>query len=115
MKKILWVSRHPLSQEQMEGLTAYCGEEPQILWYQQTVEALDVLMPAIEQVDVVAAVFPLHLLVQLVALGKPVLISRAIRRLSPSSNGEAQAHFTHNGWFCIKKLELELIPITPVQ
>ena len=111
--QILWVSRHPLSPEQQEGLAAYCGETPQILWYQQTVESLEALMPAIAQVDIIAAVFPLHLLAQLVALGKPVLISRADRRLTPTSNGEPQAQFSHNGWFLIKKLELELIPILP--
>lgn len=113
--QILWVSRHPLSQEQIDGLTAYCGETPQILWYQQTVDSLDELIPAIEQADIIAAVFPLHLLAQLVALGKTVLISRAIRRISPSSNGDALAHFTHDGWFRIAKLELELVPTTPIQ
>ena len=110
MKKVLWVSRHPLSREQKEGLTNFCGETPEIVWYQDTVEAPEELIGISREVDVLAVVLPLHLLPVAVETGKTVLISRAERVVVPKTDGRTEVRFTHGGWLRINRLELDLVP-----
>ena len=57
MKRILWISRHVMTKEQLEGLARLYGEfEVEI--YAGTVESMGQLKEQVENCDVVAAVLP---------------------------------------------------------
>ena len=85
MKKVLWISRHTMTEPQLHDLTRVLGDTVQVLPYTQTVKQVDVLRPLIEQADAVAAVLPVELLAELVALAdeRPVLQSVAGRQYKP--------------------------------
>lgn len=112
MKKVLWISRHRLSEEQMAGLETICGGSFAIQWWQENVEAMRELAEAVAAADVIAAVLPLELLAELVAMAgpRPVVIAKAKRVLVPTDGPEPAVRFTHGGWQRIKRLELELEP-----
>lgn len=113
MKKVLWISRHVLSPDQLAGLERLCGGAFELIWWKENVAAPEELLPAAAEADVIAAVLPIHLLARLVALvpDKPVLIDLAHRTLIPTNGPEAATHFAHGGWQQIKKLELVLEPV----
>lgn len=111
MKNVLWISRHALTGEQLEGLKNFCADDFRVNVWQETVEDLDALAPAIAQADVVAAVLPVHLLAQLVLTGKPVLISRAQRILIPQRGKDPAVLFSHSGWLQVDKLILKLTQV----
>ena len=113
MKKILWISRHILSDAQWAGLERLCGETFELIWWKENVEDLAVLAPAVAAADVIAAVLPVHLLARLVAMadGKPVLIDLARRTLVSCDGPEDATLFAHGGWQRIRRLELELEPL----
>jgi hypothetical protein len=112
MKRVLWISRHFLTRDQLVDLERFCGGKVTLTFWQENVEELADLADAIEEAQVIAAVLPIHLLAQLVEIAgeKPVLISMAKRVVIPVAGGEAMTHFTHSGWQRIKKLELALEP-----
>lgn len=113
MKKILWISRHVLSDDQRAGLERLCGGSFELIWWKETVEDLADLMPAAEAADVIAAVLPIQLLAGLVERfpGKPILIDLARRTLVPTGGPEAETRFAHGGWQRIRRLELLLEPL----
>lgn len=112
MKKVLWISRHHLTGEQMTGLEAVCGGDFALRWWQDNVEDVAELGKAVAEADVVAAVLPLELLAELVAMAapRPVVIAKAKRVLVPTEEGEPLVRFTHDGWQQVKRLELKLEP-----
>lgn len=110
MKKILWISRHVLSNDQRSGLERLIGGSFELIWWKENVEDMAELAPAVAAADVIAAVLPVHLLTQLtrMATGKPVLVDLARRTLIPCDGPEDATLFAHGGWQRIRRLELEL-------
>lgn len=110
MKKILWISRHILTDGQRAGLVRLCGGPFELIWWKDNVEDMAALAPAVAAADVIAAVLPIHLLERLVSMadGKPILIDLARRTLIPGDGPEDAALFAHGGWQRIRRLELEL-------
>ena len=110
MKKILWISRHVMTKEQLEGLARLYGEfEVEI--YAGTVKE------QVENCDVVAAVLPALMLSELVKMadGRPVLqaVSGRVRtgRKIQVRDGvfEEEYEFRHMYWQEIKKMEMEVV------
>lgn len=110
MKKVLWISRHEMTQEQRSDLDRITGGAELLLW-KETVTDIAKLLPLLQQADAVAAVLPPELLAELLALAgdKPVLrgeraeghgalphpagrTARAGVRLCPRRLGAAPAH-----------------------
>ena len=110
MKQVLWISRHRLTAEQADELEGLCGGQMTLHWWQENVEQIEQLRAAVLAADVIAAVLPLHLLAELVAMAdtRPVLITQAKRVLVDKGGAEADVVFTHGGWQRIRRLELEL-------
>lgn len=115
MKKVLWISRHTMTEPQYRNLVQVLGDEVQLLPYTETVKRVDVLRPLIEQADAIAAVLPVELLAELVthANRRPVLQSVAGRRFTgrriplPDGRSEPEIAFEHLYWQQIVKLELQ--------
>ena len=113
MKKVLWISRHPLSKVQREELEAICGGSICLYWWRENVEDIQALEEALVGADVIAAVLPLHLMAALMPLAgeRPVLVARARRTLVDSGGAEEEVRFVHGGWQRIRRLEVELEPV----
>lgn len=115
VKKILWVSRHQMTDAQREDLEAVLGGPVELLPWRETVEDPAELLPALEGADGAAAVLPLEHLVWLVrhAGSKPVLLpvterlpTGSTHRL-PDGREEAEYTYRHARWKRITRLELE--------
>lgn len=119
MKRVLWVSRHPMTGEQRTDLERIMGGAVELLCWPDTVRDAAELAPALERADAAAVVLPLELLERLLPLarGKPVLLAasarRATGRVVTNANGQAEPEFAfvHQSWRQLVRLELELRPL----
>lgn len=119
MKTVLWISRHPMTAEQRDGLARAMGDAVRLVEWRETVEDLDVLRPEIARADAVAAVLPTELLAQLLVLAGdcPVLLSEARRTLTgrvstrPDGLTEPEAAFRHVGWKRLLELRVKTCPL----
>ena len=113
MKQVLWISRHPISEEQRKDLEQICGGSVCLHWWRENVEDIQALEETVAGADMIAAVLPLHLLAALVDMAgeRMVLIACAKRELIDAGGPEAQVRFTHGGWQRIRRLEVELEPV----
>ena len=115
MKRVLWISRHEMTEFQLKDLARVLGDEVELVTWKDTVTDLAELMPELRRADAVAAVLPVRLLAELVAAAgkKPVFQSWAARtptgRMLELADGrrEAEMQFRHLGWEQILRLELE--------
>ncbi len=115
MKQVLWISRHQMTETQVNDLARALGDSVELIPWQDTVTELAELLPELRRVDAVAAVLPVRLLAQLVAAadGKPVLQARMARiptgrtLVLPDGRREAEFQFGYLGWEQILRLELE--------
>lgn len=116
MKKILWISRHVMTNEQTEGLRKLYGEF-EVENYDGTVENIEQLKEQIERCDVIAAVLSALLLSELVKMadGKPVL-QAVSGRVRPGKKVQVRDgvfeeayEFRHLYWQEIKKMEMEVV------
>ena len=64
-KKVLWISRHALSDEQQMDLERALRAPVQVVPWTDTVKDMEDLRPALDQADAVAAVLPMEKLAQL--------------------------------------------------
>lgn len=112
MKTVLWISRHELTPEQADGLRRICGGSFRLVRCSDTVEDIGQLHTQINEADMVAAVFSVFLLADLVqaADGKPVLVSVSGRRATgrtlvfPDGSTEKEFRFEHICWRQITQL-----------
>ena len=112
MKKVLWISRHTMTQEQRADLERIMGGPVELLPWRDTVEDVQALLPMVSGADAVAAVLPLDKLAALIELaqGVPVLVARSGRvatgRTITLSDGRSEPEFAfeHRGWWQIFKI-----------
>ena len=115
MKRVLWVSRHQMTQEQRADLERVMGGPVELVCWRDTVGDARELAPALAAADAAAVVLPLELLGQLLPLAgeKPVLQAACARvptgRMvaTPDGREEAEFAFVHQGWRQVIRLELE--------
>lgn len=115
MKRVLWISRHQMTEFQQKDLARLLEDEVELVTWKDTVTDLAELMPELHRADAVAAVLPVRLLAELVAAAgeTPVFQSWAARtptgRILELADGrrEAEMQFRHLGWEQILRLELE--------
>ena len=114
-KKILWLSRHTMTQAQMEDLERIYGEV-EVKTYDQTVEGWHDVVEAGADCDVLAVVLPPSILADLTNPRnntKPVIRARANRVptgktiVNPATGKEeAEYRFEHAGWEHVVKIEV---------
>lgn len=117
MKKVLWISRHQMTPEQLRDLERIAGGQVELNQYGESVMDIRELAPLLHGVDLIAAVLPTHLLAQLLRLadGIPVLQAVSERRATgrllalPDGRREREYAFVHAYWQQILRLELETV------
>lgn len=108
MVKVLWFSRHTMTDAQREALVAKLGEI-EIAQINKTVNSAYELKEEIDAADVVAIVAPINLQQQFLKLAgnKPVIIAETKRELVKSEDGtEDKVNFVFNGWTRLVKIEV---------
>lgn len=115
MKKVLWISRHRMTDVQFTDLQRIMQEEVWLVVYDQTVAKVEQLIPILPQVDAIAAVLPIELLAQLFKYSGEKMLLQAVSERKPTGRmvdcydgrKEQEFAFVHAGWKQICKLELE--------
>ena len=113
MKNILWISRHPLTSDQIDDLRRIYGEVA-ISQHGQQVARIADIKDEISAADVIAAVLPLNLLADLLraAGDKPVIRARMRRTWAPAPDGsEPVAMFEHEAWEQVLRVEVETVDL----
>ena len=109
MKKVLWISRHEMTQEQRSDLDRITGGAELLLW-KETVTDIAKLLPLLQQ----AAVLPPELLAELIALAgdKPVLRAVSERKATgrfrtlPDGRREQEFVYVHGGWEQLLRMDV---------
>lgn len=121
MKKVLWISRHQMTEEQLSDLIAVLGDEAELTQWENTVKNADELKDAIEAADVICAVLPTTLLadVKAAAGDRPLLQSVSGRvatgrtRVSENGSREQEFRFVHLYWEEIVELKIRTRVLNP--
>lgn len=116
MKRVLWISRHCMTKEQMEDLERITGEEIELMVWKDTVHGIQELKPVIREADLIAAVLPLELMVELLKVsdGKMVLQSVAERipagrvKILEGGREEQEFIFRHRYWQQVIRIDVEV-------
>lgn len=114
MKKILWISRHTMTKEQVNDLKRIFNDDIEVIPYKDTVKSVYELKEPIADVDIIAAVLPIGLMGELLTIAgdKPVLNSVSERRITGktiiSANGteEPEVEFVHMKWQQMLKVKI---------
>lgn len=104
MKKVLWFSRHEMSQEQKEALG-----ECEIINVDRKISHASELVEKINQCDVIAIVAPINLQKEFldVANGKPVIMAVNAREFVKNDDGsETKTRFCFVKWERLIKIEV---------
>ena len=105
MKKVLWFSRHEMSEEQLAAL----GNNVEIVNINKTISSAYEIADEIEQCDVIAIVAPINLQQQFLKLaaGKPVIMAVNDRILVPQPDGtEDKVEFHFVKWERLLKIDI---------
>ena len=119
MKKVLWVSRHQMTEEQRSNLERGLGDSLELIPWRNTVESIEELLPAIEGTDALAVVLPTDLLAKLMEYvgERPVLYAVSERRRTgrmhtlPDGRQEAEFAFVHREWRQVVRMEFVSRPL----
>lgn len=114
MKKLLWISRHYMTDEQIEALNRIFGDT-EIIQYDKTVGDMEEVIS--DDIDVYAVVFPTEKLAELYSKvkGRARIISPESDRLftgnyitNPATGAKEKEYaFRHKHWIEYKKIEIE--------
>lgn len=109
MKKVLWFSRHTMTEEQKNALKNKLGSL-QVNQVNKTVKSAFELKAEIDGADVIAIVAPINLQAQFLKLAgnKPVItaISDRIIIKNDDNGTEDKIAFKFNRWEQLKKIEV---------
>lgn len=106
MKRVLWVSRHEMTEPQLKDLERIMEAPVELLPWRETVRSADELADCAKTVDALAVVLPPDLLEGVLAIadGRPVLRAVAGRKptgrvtILPDGRREPEFAFVHLGW-----------------
>ena len=118
-KRVLWISRHTMTREQLADLERIMGGPVQLSLWPYTVRDVEKLRPLVNQSDVVAAVLPLEKLAQLLEIAgdRPVLQAKSGRvptgrwTMQPTGSMEQEFTFTHLGWQQLLEVRVRTRPL----
>lgn len=98
MTNVLWLSRHDMTSEQLEGLKRVVNDEVTVKKVDETVKsAADVLKHG-EDCDVLAVVLPPHLLADLFAMTAKKIIVAKSKRIRTATPTGTDINFVYDGW-----------------
>lgn len=103
-KKVLWFSRHEMTQDQKSALG-----NVEILQVNRTIQSAYELQSEIDEADIIAIVAPINLQMQFLKLanGKPVIMAVNDRVLVPNpEGGEDKVTFQFVKWEQLDKIEV---------
>lgn len=105
MKKVLWISRHQMTTEQLSDLERIMEGPVELRQWAETVNSVADLAPAIETADAICAVLPIDKLAQLLAVAgdRPVMVAKN-KRDRDANTGEFV--FIHDGWYQTIKVDV---------
>lgn len=104
MKRILWFSRHEMTEEQLKALG-----EAEVKQIDKTIQHASELSAEIEAADVIAVVAPIGLQAEFLKLAgnKPVIVAASERVFVKSEDGtESKVEFKFLKWERIRKIEV---------
>jgi len=114
VKKVLWVSRHNMTDHQIAELRRICSDDISITQYADTLDSIEPLYPLIDECDIIAVVLPIQLLKDLVAYTDKMVIMtvserKATGRLQRLPDGRLDPEFivTPSSWIQIVQFELQ--------
>ena len=113
MKKVLWFSRHEMTEAQRKALG-----EVEINQIDRTIRRADELKQEIDESDIIAIVAPIELQSQFLALakGKPVIMAVNERIFVPQPDGStANMEFQFKKWERLLKIEIVKSDYTPFE
>ena len=108
MKNVLWFSRHPLNDDQINALKAAVGDI-HVTQINRTINSAFELQDEIAANDIIAIVAPLNIQAQFLKLAgdKPVIVAETKRELVKDENGgEDKVNFIFNGWTRLIKIDV---------
>ena len=108
MKNVLWFSRHPLNDDQINALKAKVGDI-NVTQINRTINSAFELQDEIAANDIIAIVAPLNIQSQFlkIAGNKPVIVAETKRELVKDENGgEDKVNFVFNGWTRLVKIDV---------
>lgn len=114
--KVLWLSRHTMTDAQLNELRQVYGNDLEVKQVSMTVSNAAMVVEAGADCDVLAVVLPPNLLADLVnprVNTKPVIraLSNRVPTGKKTSNGEDEFTFVHAGWEQIEKVEIISHPL----
>lgn len=115
-KKVLWISRHTMTEGQIEDLERILQHKVELIPFRDSLESVEDLEESHLSVDMIAAVLPPFLLSQLVQKAGEIPVVQAVSKRVKSghiitlSNGnqEDEYIFVHECWEQVVKFDLEL-------
>lgn len=120
VKKIFWLSRHTMTEEQLADLKRIFGEV-EIVQHDGTVKDAKEVVDLASDCDILAVVLPPAILADLVSpriCTKPVIRAKAKRVptgktvISPATGKEeTEFRFEHAGWEQIKRIVIEAVDL----
>ena len=108
MKKILWFSRHTMTDDQLASLKRKLGDIS-IVQVNRTISSARELSSEIEECDILAVVAPIGLQAEFLRLanGKPVITAVSERVIVRSEDGsEDKVNFVFKCWEQLEKIEV---------
>jgi len=108
--KVLWFSRHEMTEPQIADLKRIFGDNLIINQVSRTISSAFELQNEIAENDVIAIVAPINLQQQFLKLAgeKPVIIAKSKRLVTKIEGEEDKVEFIFRNWFQIKKIEVVL-------
>ena len=115
MKKVLWISRHAMTKEQIEDLKRIYGAEIEINQIDKSISKISEIEVQIKEADIICAVLPIELLQSLlnIADNRPVLVGKnervATGKMTQMSDGKLEKEyvFKHGGWKQMISIKIE--------
>ncbi|MBN1325382.1 hypothetical protein JW977_00130 [Candidatus Falkowbacteria bacterium] len=107
MAKVLWFSRHELSEDQLADLKRIYGQDLTVTQINRTIKSAFELKAEIDEHNVIAVVAPLPLQAEFLKLAgeKPVIFCKNDRVFDEADN--TKVNFVHAGWFRIKEIRVD--------
>jgi len=108
MTKVLWFSRHQMTDEQLASLKRKLGEI-EVVQVNKTIQSARELSAEIEECDILAIVAPIGLQAEFLRLanGKPVITAVSERVIVKSEDGsEDKVNFIFKRWEQLEKIEV---------
>lgn len=104
LNKVLWFSRHEMTELQYQDLERIYGEGLEVTQVNKTIGSVSEIEENIKEHHIIAIVAPVRMQQEIIETAgwRPVISCRNKRILTD----EGKASFIHDGWFRIRKVDI---------